>query len=54
VVVQITAPVGLDFGFCTVNEESARTFELVNVGQVHTSNYIPSKTHTFLTLFKTI
>lgn len=25
---------GLDFGFCTVNEESSRTFELVNVGQV--------------------
>jgi hypothetical protein len=37
--VQITAPVGLDFGFCTVNEESARTFELVNVGQVHTPLY---------------
>lgn len=36
-VVQITAPVGLDFGFCTVNEESARTFELVNVGQVLSS-----------------
>lgn len=31
---QILAPEGLDFGFCTVKEESIREFELVNTGQV--------------------
>lgn len=32
--IQIMAPEGLDFGLCTVKEESSRVFDLVNTGQV--------------------
>jgi hypothetical protein len=41
---QINAPEGLDFGFCTVKEESSRTFQLINTGQVRPPSSATART----------